>query len=258
MLRRLLVAVLLTTSILTTPVVNVSAKDLPVVFEDVTARGRALYESDQAAWHATDAVLALKPADGLVKRYIAHKTTEGWKVGFGRLSAKGDSFLVAFEASQGATPNDFSVKRFDPPVVDDGFYFKAAKAIETAHNDFHGENRAYNVAVLPSQPDGLFVYVLPAQTKDGVFPLGGDVRYSISADGKQITAKRQMHKTILEMTPTPNTAAGFHSHILREEPEDSDVFYVLTRRPSIAEYVAIAGKKKMFTITPDGTILFKK
>ena len=48
------------------------------VMPDVTARGRALYEYDQAAWHATDAVQALHPPDQSVGRYLAFKSEKGW------------------------------------------------------------------------------------------------------------------------------------------------------------------------------------
>ena len=57
---------------------------------DVTARGRSLYEYDQAAWHATDAVQALHPPDQLVGRYIALKSDKGWIVAFGHLSEQRD------------------------------------------------------------------------------------------------------------------------------------------------------------------------
>lgn len=39
----------------------------------ITARGRLLAGFDNAAWHATDAVMATKPKEGLVKRYIRGK-----------------------------------------------------------------------------------------------------------------------------------------------------------------------------------------
>ena len=47
------------------------------VMSDVTARGRALYEYDQAAWHATDAVQAMHPPDQSVGRYLALKSDKG-------------------------------------------------------------------------------------------------------------------------------------------------------------------------------------
>ena len=70
---------------------------------DVTARGRALYEYDQAAWHATDAVQAMHPPDQSVGRYIARKSDTGWTVAFGHLNDQRDRFLIGYEATQGAT-----------------------------------------------------------------------------------------------------------------------------------------------------------
>jgi len=47
---------------------------------------------------------------------------------------------------------------------------------------FEGERRPYNVAVLPAEKGQVWVYVVPAPTKIGVWPLGGDARYLISED----------------------------------------------------------------------------
>jgi hypothetical protein len=102
------------------------------------------------------------------------------------------------------------------------------------------------------------VYVLPAQTKNGIYPLGGDVRYVMALDGSTIVEKRQLHKNILEInsgsvpkgaTPT----GGYHTHILSDVPEDTDVFYVLTRRPSEPEFI-VTPSKKMYEIGVDGVI----
>src|SRR5260370_10383786 len=85
------------------------------VMPDVTARGRALYEYDQAAWHATDAVQATHPPEQSVGRYIARKSETGWTVAFGHLNERRDEFLIAFEATQEATLQGFTVKKLDPP-----------------------------------------------------------------------------------------------------------------------------------------------
>ena len=51
--------------------------------QEIMLRGRMLAEYDQAAWHATDAVLALKPASGSVSMYIARKNDTGSARGVG-------------------------------------------------------------------------------------------------------------------------------------------------------------------------------
>ena len=227
------------------------------IMPDVTARGRALYEYDQAAWHATDALKAADPTKQSLGRYIARKSDAGWTVAFGHLNDQRDGFLVAYEATQGATAQEFTVKKFEPPRTDTSFYLAAARAIEIALQDFRGERRPYNIAVLPAPSNQLYVYVVPAQTDANVYPLGGDARYLVSSDGSTIVEKRQLHKTIIEnrgeLPKGTTPAASFHTHILSDVPEDTDVFFVLTRKPAMPEFVGTRNKK-LYEIRPDGTI----
>jgi hypothetical protein len=81
------------------------------------------------------------------------------------------------------------------------------------------------------------------------------VRYHVSPDGTKITEKRQMHKTIIESVTARTditVKVGYHSHVLSEVPEDTDVFLVLTRKPQVPE-VVVAGAY-MFTIDVNGKI----
>ena len=221
---------------------------------EITERGRRLAAYDVAAWHATDEVRALKPVEGSVARYIAKQTNDKWVVVFGRLNEKRDRFLIAYEATQAASPVEFKVKKHEPPQEDEGFYLAAAKAIDTALADFSGAQRPYNVAVLPASSGQMHVYVVPAQTQNGIYPLGGDVRYLISPDGSKIVERRQLHKTILEIKTTENTEGGFHTAILDDIPEDTDVFHVLTRKPSMREWIGT--QKYIYIVEPDGSIIY--
>lgn len=237
--------------------VRADKKDLPsqAELDAVTARGRVLADYDTASWYATDAVLALKPTKGSIGRYIAKRTENGWVVVFGRVNEKGDAFLVVYEATQGATPQEFTVKTYDPPREDAGFYLNAEKAIETVLKDFHREQRPYNMSVIPADRGQMYVYIYPASTGTGVYLLGGDARYLISADGATIVEKRQLHKSILSFSNQDGTktVSGFHTHVLSDIPEDTDVMYVLTRKPLVPEYVA-ASKELVWVINTDGTI----
>ena len=229
----------------------------------ITERGRMLAQYDTAAWHATDAVEALKPDKSIAPVYIAKKVDLGWEVVFGRLNDRRDRFLIVYQASQGANPSEFMVKKLDPPSEDQGFYLAAARALETASRDFGKPRRPYNAYVLPAPQNQLYTYYLPAQTTNGVYPFGADVRYLLSEDGNSIVQKRQMHKTILEFDSRkkPKDAvkieSGYHTHVLSNLPEDSDVFYVLARKPSIPEYVGSLDGK-IYVILVDGTILLGK
>jgi hypothetical protein len=133
----------------------------------------------------------------------------------------------------------------------------AARAVNTATADFQktAEKRPYNAAVLPADSGQFYVYLVPAQTTNGIYPLGGDARYLVSPDGTKIVEKRQLHSTILEVRstqPGAKTEGGFHTHILTDVPEDTDVFFVLTRNPPLPEFIGT--KRGNYLINRDGLI----
>jgi hypothetical protein len=229
----------------------------------ITERGRDLAGYDAAAWHASDALQAKQSKEGSVVRYIAHQIDKRWVVAFGRLDEKGAKFLIAYEATQGDKPDVFDVKEMTPPKADTGFTLAAARAIDVSLKDFmehfEGEQRPYNVAVLPAEKGQIWVYLVPASTKPNVWPLGGDVRYLISADGTKVVSKRQLHKSIIEIEPPKDknnqqVAGGIHTHVLDDTPEDTDVFHVLSRKPSVPEIVIT--KQFVFEVDPDGSIKY--
>ena len=205
---------------------------------------------------------AKQPKPGSIVRYIAHKTDKKWTVAFGRLDEKGEKFLIAYEATQGEKPDQFDVKELSPPKEDTAFCLAAAKAIDTSLKDFvehfEGRQRPYNAAVLPAEKGQVWVYLVPAPTKPNVWPLGGDVRYLISADGKKIVSKRQLHKSVIEVEPPKDKnnqqVAGIHTHVLDDTPEDTDVFHVLTRKPGVLEMIIT--KEFVFEVKPDGIIKY--
>jgi hypothetical protein len=229
-------------------------------FPEITARGRMLAEYLTAAARAREAVKAMAPAPGSLTHYIAQKGDSGWVVAFGRYSDKGDQFLVVYEAIQGAN-QELKVEQHDPPREDTGFYFHAAKALDTASGDFRGEKRRYASAVLPAEANQMYVYFLPAQPSPGVYLLGSDVRYLVSSDGSKVLEKRQLHKSIIQFRPEgiprgSTWAGGFHTHVLSDVPEDTDVAYVLMRKPSGPELIGAGGK--VYKILQDGTIVRTK
>jgi hypothetical protein len=240
-------------------VLPVEAKQPPKpsaeVLAAITRRGVALAEYDTAASHASDAVEASHPPEGSVRRYVARKTDQGWVVDFGKLSEDGSAFDVSREAIQSGSSSQFAVTAFDTVRPDTGWDLAAARGIDLALKDFRGANRPYNVAVLPNESGNLFVYVYLAQTQVGVYPYGADVRYRISADGNSILEKRQLHKSVIEappIPPSPKPAGGYHTHVLSDLPEDTDVLLVLQRVPRTPEFVGAGGY--VFKVDEDGTI----
>jgi hypothetical protein len=236
--------------------VSASAAPKPSVAElaAITERGQMLAEYDTAAWKATDALMVAHPKTEPSGRYIAHKTQTGWVVDFGRLNASEGKFLVAYEAVQAG--GQYTVRSFDPAREDTGWNLAAAKGIEAAMRDFGKADRPYNVAVLPAAKDSLYVYLYPAQVKAGVYPMGADIRYRFSSDGTKIMEKRPLHRTIIEYAAPAGTAekaaGGYHTHVLTNLPEDTDVLLVLTRRPRVPEVVGAGAY--VYTIGVDGKI----
>ena len=237
-------------------------KQLPTVdsLDAISYRGYLLAQYDAAAWVASDSIVARRPDPKLITGYVARQLdADRWAVAFGRLSANRDTFFVALEARQ-RSPGEqsYDVEAFSPVRADTGYYARAARAIAVAKETFGPQTRSYNAAVL-ARPNGLlWVYLVPAQVQAGVYPLGADVRYLFSADGRTILATRQLHRALIEFAPRPrgadSLAAGTHTAILDDIPEDTDVLHVLVRRPRIPE--VIVTDAFMWMIAPNGDIKY--
>lgn len=227
----------------------------------ITARGRALAEYDTAAWHAADVFLAATSQKDHERApsYVARKDGDRWEVVFGRLNPAGDKFIIGFEARQSDSPTSFVLKSYQPEKEASGFYVFAAKALAMAKGDFKPENRPYNRAVLPAEGGQFYVYIYPAQTDAAIWPLGGDVRYLISADGTTILEKHRMHNSIIDFNlkvppEIKEVTADYHSAVLDEAPEDTDVFFAMSRKPSVNH--TIVTKHFVYEILPDGKAVY--
>jgi hypothetical protein len=225
----------------------------------ITARGRALAAYDQAVWHATDAVQTADPKTAQGQYYLARCENDRWTVVFGYLNADKTKFLITREATQDGKPQVYKVIRNDPPKEDAGYFLFAARALAAVLSDFERPSRPYNSAVLPAGDNQLYVYLYPAQLKAGVYPLGGDVRYLVSSDGRNILEKRQLHKSIIEPTAASASgkkAGGNHIHPGSDFPEDTDVLHVLQQDPHLPEIVNTP--HFTYEIMPDGSIRIRR
>jgi hypothetical protein len=238
--------------------------DIPrAELDSITARGRLLAEYDAAAWHGTDAVMALQPKSDLVAGYLARRTADArWEVVFGRSSAAGDTFYVAYRAVQRAVGDTaFNASAISPATPETDYDARASRALDAGRREFGRPTRPYNAMVVSVGDKGeWYVYLVPAPTVAGVWPLGGDVRYRVSADGRTIIEQRRLHNAVIEFDsrsatsqPGKTLQAGSHSAVLADRPEDTDVFYVLTRQPSLPEY--IVSRSYYFRIAVDGQIM---
>ena len=228
-----------------------------VELKGITERGKILAEYDIAAWSSTDAVIALNPKQGSFTGFVARKNGSLWTVVYGKLNEKKDKYLIAYEAIQTTSPTEFKVQFFDKPKEDSGFFLAAANAVETAKSAFvPAEQRPYNVAVLDNKEKQFLVYFVPAQTETGIFPLGGDMRITISSDGSKVLQSRQLHKSIIEfqLPKGQKPVSGYHTAILDDVPEDTDVFHVLAREPKVPELIVT--QRFVYNVAVDGTIRY--
>jgi len=108
----------------------------------ITERGKILAEYDQAAWHATDAVMLLTPAENEIQGYVAQRQDGVWVVSFGRVSPDGRAFMVAYEARESSTePHSFAVTKHKPAKSETGDLAGAARAVDVARVAFGRHRR---------------------------------------------------------------------------------------------------------------------
>jgi hypothetical protein len=74
----------------------------------------------------------------------------------------------------------------------------------------------------------------------------------------KIIEKRQMHKTILDFAPAKGKkmVAGYHTHVLSDIPEDTDVLHVLQQDPPMPEMIITPHFP--YQIAADGSIRITK
>ena len=225
----------------------------------ITARGRLLAAYDQAAWHATDAVLAIVPESTLAKfgnTMLAQQQPDGqWRVLFGRLTDARDTFNLIYEARPTQRRDSFTVQAHTPATPLAGAERLAAAALHLAMADFGVPQRPYNSYVLPRADGAFWVYFLPAQTDVAEFPHGADVRYLIDSNARTILDKHPMHRALLNLALPDSAVLGYHTVLLDDVPQDSDVFLVLARRPRRHELIATAHYN--YEIALDGSITWR-
>lgn len=227
------------------------------VLAGISRRGRALAAYLDAVWRGADAVLALAPGAGAATTYIARPSDGGWTTVFGQLSANRDAFLVSYEARPRRGEAGYDAVRLSPARADTGYFLRAARAVATALADFGTADRPYNAFALPADGGRWWVYVVPAPTADGAWPLGGDSRYLVAADGRTIASRRRLHLSILAFGNEHHPAYAklepqFQTSALDDVPEDTDVLHVLARTPAVPQYVITDAF--CYRIETDGTV----
>jgi hypothetical protein len=195
--------------------------------------GHDMYVQDQAAWRATDALMALHPQAELLKENV-----HGWIV-----EDRTDGELVRFIRTGDGGPEaayDISYSSGKPVVSapQDGKLTEAEKAQYAARGlaiksvtERCGDN--YNTVVLkdPVGP-GWLAWALAATNNPNLIMAGGHHRLSVSADGTQVLQMDALSRScaILEKgsAPAGKTLAGlFTTQLVSNLPVETFVFISL-------------------------------
>jgi hypothetical protein len=225
--------------------------------DEISARGRALAGYQRAAWTASMQLLATNPDPWQVQRYVAYHADSGWVVAFGRLNTERDTFYVSHIAIPAAVngqrvDSTFEFQRFAEPGPDTDFLVRAARAMDLATMTLGVTARAYSAAAIPNEKGEWLVYLTPSPDAASVWPLGDDVRYRVSEDGRRILETHRMHAGMMESNRGDARLVAKGGKALRDLPEDSDVFHVLVNRPSVAKVVVTP--RHQYRIDVDGSI----
>lgn len=229
--------------------------------DSVSARGRALAGYQRAAWLASAQLLATNPDPWKVQRYVAYHADSGWVVAFGRLDSQRETFYVSHIGIPAAVNGQrvdslFEFQTFGEPGPDSDFLVRAARAQDLAVMTFGATSRPYSAAVIPNEKGDWLVYLLPSADAASAWPLGDDVRYRVSADGRRVLETHRMHAEMVDAEGTTSDrtrlTAGKPRKALHDLPEDSDVFHVLMTRPSSPEIVATS--RYRYVVSVDGSI----
>jgi len=212
---------------------------------------------DQAAWHGTDAFMALHPDLTALNTMLAAGQADGrWRVDFGFLNSAADSFFVHYQAFEQQRPDSFVARRLAYPASESGVQLRAARALRTAKTSFGDVQIPYNTYVLQRADSTFWVYFLPAQTDAAAFPHGADARYLVSADGRHLIDSLRMHHALLNLALPDSAVSGMHTVISDDVPQDSDVFLVLARRPLRPELVVT--QHYLYQVCIDGSITWQR
>lgn len=226
------------------------------VLAAISERGRQLAAYDRAAWHGTDALIALGHDLREINVMLARPQEDGaWIVHFGRLSADQDSLYQLYEAVGSQADSSYTAQVVTPSRILPEPELRAARALHRALSDFGRPTRPYNSYVLSRRDGGFWVYLLPARTDARVFPHGADVRYHVAENGRDIIERHQMHVSMVNTAAPSNAVSGAHTVVTEDLPQDSDVFLVLTRFPRLPEMVVT--ESYIYQIGTDGSISYR-
>ena len=211
----------------------IRAFDLPTI----ESLGRRIYEQDDYAARATDALVA---KTGAISG-VAEQGTRGWIVQNDETGA-----LVRFIKETEAEPTAAYDIRFaldkipfvsipsSPELtLDQTILYRARQQGIQSISEMCSPG--YNTVVLPDPDgDGFLVYALAGTTNSNVIPIGGHYRFTVSSDGSHVEQTDRLSASCFtlpkrspDLSEGCELAAYYMTHVVSDTPVETHVFLQL-------------------------------
>jgi hypothetical protein len=204
--------------------------------ERISAMGIAIYEQDTAAWVSTDALLAhlgnTPPPTGMVG-WVVVQDGQDHRVRYVRQD--GNMLKAAFDVvvREGrAGP----VENVDVPVSEyEAASFRARQTAMANAGDRRCAPQLNAVVVDDPDSDEWLVWLLTPTSQQTAVPVGGHIRFRISADGSTVLRRDLLSVGCLNMPRPPQAEEGqpqalFVMQIVSDTPVETHVFLSLQNR----------------------------
>ncbi|WP_203323596.1 hypothetical protein [Pseudoxanthomonas beigongshangi] len=193
--------------------------------QSASTTGEVLYRHDQAAWLATDALVAFwkNSPKSLVAGWITQETEDGIAVVFVDRTPEALYRVTVSDAGVAGPVNALAT-----PEPLSAYEAGAAAARAVAKDaSFERCGERYNTITLPATDDtsGWTVYLIPGTTTYEDLPVGGAQRVSVK-DGK-IVSQRGYSRSCIVLKDDPKAVGLMITHLLDPEPTEIHVFWSL-------------------------------
>lgn len=202
--------------------------------ETIRKLGRAIYEQDQDAWHATDLLKSRYSDADLVSRglrgWIVDSFPDRDVVRFVRDGANGPEALYDVTYRTGAPPALSEPQDRALSAEERAKYDARTLALASIHKMCF--DRLNPVVLKDPERDGWLVWILAATTDPKEIVIGGHTRFTMSADGKTIVQEDKLSHSCQAFTKTtgPNGEPAYlmMGQLVSQIPVETYVFASLS------------------------------
>jgi hypothetical protein len=209
--------------------------------------GQAIHRQDVTAAKATDALLKVVPDPGRagIIGWVVTERSSGDVVRFVRRAERGIAPAYEVEVPQRGSPVVKPVSGDGVLTADERARFAAERRRRAASSAPVGGATTLWCFETPSKTGGWFGSWRPSPAA-GAVPVGGHVRFSISADGSTVKRRDELSTSCLVIDPRQGVPAGAQpvgvvaSHVVSPTPVETHVFLRLLYRMPV--YVQAGGR----------------